>query len=480
MPDRALVDVILPCLDEADGLAWLLPRLPPGMRAVVVDNGSTDGSPEVAAAHGALVVREARRGYGAACAAGLEAATADVVAFCDADATLDPLDLPLVTGPVVSGEADLVLGRRRPEPGAWPWHLRLANVELARRVRRRTGLKIRDLGPMRAGRREALLGLGLRDRRSGYPLETLVAAADRGWLVAEVDVPYYRRQGRSKVTGTPLGAWRAVRDMSTVLAAPRALPKPGVIGHEGPVEPARTVLVLAKEPMPGRVKTRLVGALTADEAADLARAALTDTLDAVAEAAPERRVLVLDGSAGPWLPEGFAVLPQVPGGLDRRIAAAFDDALGSGGFPGPAVLVGMDTPQLGPALRAIDFAGHDAVLGRTPDGGYWCVGLRTPDATLFHGVPMSTPGTGDAQLARLHDAGLRVRILPPLRDVDTVEDAADVAALVPGSRFAEAWAQVAGRERARLLPGASQRPESDLEAVSRAHRPPVRRPGGRA
>jgi len=213
------VDVVLPCLDEAEGLAWLLPRLPDGMRAVVVDNGSTDGSADVARDHGALVVRAEQRGYGAACAAGLAAASADVVAFSDADATLDPQDLPRVVEPVLAGRADLVLGRRRPEPGAWPWHLRLANAELARRVRRRTGVQVRDIGPMRAARREPLVALGLRDRRSGYPLETLVAAAEAGWLVAEVDVPYRRRSGRSKVTGTPLGVWRAVQDMSKVLAA---------------------------------------------------------------------------------------------------------------------------------------------------------------------------------------------------------------------------------------------------------------------
>ncbi|WP_036963514.1 glycosyltransferase family 2 protein [Promicromonospora kroppenstedtii] len=213
------VDVVLPCLDEAEGLAWLLPRLPDGMRAVVVDNGSTDGSADIARDHGALVVHAPQRGYGAACSAGLDAASADVVAFCDADASLDPKDLTRVTGPVLSGHTDLVLGRRRPEPGAWPWHLRLANAELARRVRRRTGVRVHDIGPMRAARREPLRALGLRDRRSGYPLETLVAAAEAGWRVAEVDVPYRRRRGRSKVTGTPLGAWHAVQDMSKVLAS---------------------------------------------------------------------------------------------------------------------------------------------------------------------------------------------------------------------------------------------------------------------
>jgi glycosyltransferase involved in cell wall biosynthesis len=212
------VDLVLPCLDEAAGLAWLLPRLPEGVGAIVADNGSTDGSRAVAVEHGALVVEARPRGFGAACHAGLLAAQADVVAFMDADGSLDPRQLDRVLQPVLEGAADLVLGRRVPTSvGAWPWHLRLANRILMRRVYRRTGLRLDDLGPMRAARREALLELDLQDRRSGYPLEMLVRAAERGWRVAEVPVAYTPRLGRSKVTGTPLGAARAVRDMSGVL-----------------------------------------------------------------------------------------------------------------------------------------------------------------------------------------------------------------------------------------------------------------------
>jgi glycosyltransferase involved in cell wall biosynthesis len=216
----AEVDLILPCLNEAAALPWVLTRLPDGVRAVVVDNGSTDGSAEIAARLGAVVVPCEVRGYGAACHAGLEASTAPVVAFLDADASLDPRQLVRVTAPVLAGQIDLMLGRRRPvSRNVWPWHLRLANAELSRRIRRRTGVQLRDLGPMRAARREALLGLELRDRRSGYPLETVVKAADAGWRIAEVDVDYLPRSGRSKVTGTPLGAARAVLDMSKVLSA---------------------------------------------------------------------------------------------------------------------------------------------------------------------------------------------------------------------------------------------------------------------
>jgi glycosyltransferase involved in cell wall biosynthesis len=219
-PVEAEVDLILPCLNEAAALPWVLTRLPDGVRAVVVDNGSTDGSAEIAAGLGALVVPCDVRGYGAACHAGLEASTAPVVAFLDADASLDPRQLVRVTAPVLSGQIDLMLGRRRPvSRNVWPWHLRLANAELSRRIRRRTGVQLRDLGPMRAARREALLALELRDRRSGYPLETVVKAADADWRIAEVDVDYLPRSGRSKVTGTPLGAARAVLDMSKVLSA---------------------------------------------------------------------------------------------------------------------------------------------------------------------------------------------------------------------------------------------------------------------
>lgn len=213
------VEVILPCLNEAAALPWVLTRLPSGYAAVVVDNGSTDGSPEVAAAHGARVVHAARRGYGAACDAGLQAAEADVVAVMDADATLDPQQLPRVVDPVLADAADLVVGRRRPvSRAAFPWRLRLANAEVARRVRRRTGVALADLGPMRACRRVELLALGLTDRRSGYPVETVLRAAQAGWRITGVDVDYLARRGRSKVTGTPLGLWHAVQDMSAVLA----------------------------------------------------------------------------------------------------------------------------------------------------------------------------------------------------------------------------------------------------------------------
>jgi glycosyltransferase involved in cell wall biosynthesis len=212
-------DVILPVLDEARAIPWVLERMPPGFRPIVVDNGSIDGSAEVAAALGARVVTEPRRGFGAACHAGLLAARAEVVCFMDCDGSLDPRELPDVVAPVAAGTADLVLGARAPTVrGAFPVHARAGNAVLARAVRRRAGVAITDLGPMRAARRIELIDLGLRDRRFGWPLEMVVRAAAAGWRIEERPVAYHPRVGRSKVTGTVRGTARTVRDMRKVLA----------------------------------------------------------------------------------------------------------------------------------------------------------------------------------------------------------------------------------------------------------------------
>jgi uncharacterized protein len=201
-------------------------------------------------------------------------------------------------------------------------------------------------------------------------------------------------------------------------------------------------IVIAKEPVPGRVKTRLTPPFTPAEAALLAEAALTDTLAAVAAAPVARRVLALDGSAGSWLPAGFDVIPQHGGGLDERLAAAFAEA--HAGLPLPMVLIGMDTPQVTPGLIAdaagmLDGGQADAVFGPAADGGFWLLGLRKPDRSLLAGVPMSRADTGRRQLDRLTEGGLRVAMMPELTDVDTAAEAELVAGQVPGSAFAAAF-----------------------------------------
>jgi glycosyltransferase A (GT-A) superfamily protein (DUF2064 family)/SAM-dependent methyltransferase len=199
-----------------------------------------------------------------------------------------------------------------------------------------------------------------------------------------------------------------------------------------------TLMVLAKAPVPGRVKTRLTPELSAVEAADVAAAALADTLSVVAAAPARRRVLVLDGAAGAWLPEGFDVVPQVGGGLDRRLAGAFARV------DGPAFLVGMDTPQITTELLDVALTGPDAAIGLCEDGGFWGIGMGRPLPGVFLGVPMSTDQTGRRQRARLVEAGLRVQDLRVLRDVDTMDDARHVASLVPASRFSELLARLPG------------------------------------
>ncbi|MGC9538335.1 TIGR04282 family arsenosugar biosynthesis glycosyltransferase [Streptomyces sp. UG1] len=199
-----------------------------------------------------------------------------------------------------------------------------------------------------------------------------------------------------------------------------------------------TLLVIAKEPLPGRVKTRLTPPFTPVEAAELAQAALEDTLWAVAAAPVRERVLMLDGEPGDWLPPGFDVVPQCTGGLDERLADAFARCAGR-----PTLLIGMDTPQVTPDLLDVDFTDCDAYFGPAQDGGFWALGLAEPDPALLRGVPMSTPSTGAVQRQRLVAAGLRVRDLPRLRDVDTAADADAVAALAPHGRFATRLARCA-------------------------------------
>jgi hypothetical protein len=203
---------------------------------------------------------------------------------------------------------------------------------------------------------------------------------------------------------------------------------------------SQTLAVIAKAPVPGRVKTRLTPPLTPAEAAALAEASLRDTLAAMGATRVARRVVVLDGAPGAWLPPGVDVVAQRGGGLDERLAAAFEDL-------GPdTLIVGMDTPQLSaPVLeRALDaLRGADAVLGPAQDGGYWGIGLRRPDPRALLGVPMSVAHTGEHQRRRLASLGLDVVELPVLRDVDDVRDVRAVARLAPGTGFALRAAAIA-------------------------------------
>jgi glycosyltransferase involved in cell wall biosynthesis len=216
---RRVIEVVLPVLDEAEAIPSVLAGMPAGFEPLVVDNGSSDGSAAVARRLGARVVSEPRRGFGAACFTGLRAARSELICFMDCDGSLDPRELARVVAPVAAGRMQLCLGARRAVPGAWPLHARVANRALSLELRRRAGIRLTDIGPMRCADRDRLVELGLCDRGFGWPLEMVLRAVTDGWTVGEVPVSYRPRAGgRSKVTGTVRGSLRAVRDMRTVLA----------------------------------------------------------------------------------------------------------------------------------------------------------------------------------------------------------------------------------------------------------------------
>jgi rSAM/selenodomain-associated transferase 1 len=198
---------------------------------------------------------------------------------------------------------------------------------------------------------------------------------------------------------------------------------------------AASIIIMAKAPVPGRVKSRLCPPCTPEEAALLAEAALRDTLESASAVPGARPVVSLDGPTGFWLLPGFLVMPQRGEGLAERLAAAFEDV------GGPAIAIGMDTPQVAPAVLAGAvrmLAQTDAVLGPADDGGYWAIGLQRADGRVFRDIPMSTSSTAALQHARLDELGLRCRLLPIMRDVDTFADAVAVATEAPDSHFAGA------------------------------------------
>jgi glycosyltransferase involved in cell wall biosynthesis len=218
---EAACDLVLPCRDEGPALEGLLPRIPAAFRVIVVDNGSTDDTASIARRLGATVITEDTPGYGAAVHAGLEAATAEYVAFMDGDGSFDPAELAPLLADVRSGRAEIAVGRRRPAgTGVWPWHARLGNALVVAWLRHRIGMGAHDIAPMRVCRRQALLDLGVGDRAFGYPVELLQRAVAAGWRFAEHDVTYHPRAAgtRSKVSGSVTGTLRTARDFARVLA----------------------------------------------------------------------------------------------------------------------------------------------------------------------------------------------------------------------------------------------------------------------
>lgn len=212
--------LVLPCLDEGPALRQLLPLVPDGLAVVVVDNGSSDDTAEVARAWGAEVVHESARGYGAAVHRGVLAARTRLVAVMDGDGSFRPGDLVPMIEQVRAGGVTMAVGRRRPvRRGVWPWHARLGNRIVLAVLRRRTGVRLHDIAPARVCRTDDLLALGIEDRRFGYPVELMARASAAGWVIDEHDIDYHpRARGtRSKVSGSVRGTVRTARDFWQVL-----------------------------------------------------------------------------------------------------------------------------------------------------------------------------------------------------------------------------------------------------------------------
>lgn len=432
MRGSAKIAVVIPALNEAQSIGRVLRDVPSWVDDVIVaDNGSTDATAQVARDHGARVVREPQRGYGAACLAGIAALQdPDVVVFLDGDYSDHPDEMPDLVDPIVAGEADLVIGSRalgRREPGALTPQARFGNWLACALIRLIWRVQHTDLGPFRAIRTTALHDLHMQDRDYGWTVEMQVKAAARpGIRAIEAPASYRRRIGRSKISGTIRGVLGAgTKILATILLA--ALDARRAAGGPGARE---RLVVFTRHPTPGRTKTRLIPALGREGAAELQRQ-MTERTTAQARIARRRRgtevqVRFAGGSEGlvrGWLGQDLPCQSQGEGDLGERMARAFRQAQQAG--LERTVIVGTDCPGLTARVmaRAFDALRHsDVVLGPATDGGYYLIGLRRPAADLFAGMSWGTEYVLQQSLQKAKRAGLTTALLEPLDDVDRPED----------------------------------------------------------
>lgn len=427
MFDRQSVTLILPALNEAEAIGKVLADVPDWVDdIVVVDNGSTDGTGDVATGAGARVVREPRRGYGRACLAGLAAAgPCDIVVFLDADYSDHPDEMDRLVAPIARGQADMVIGSRtlgRHERGSFTLPQRFGNALACRLMNLLWRTRHTDLGPFRAIRRTALRSLRMRDETYGWTVEMQIKAARAGLRVREAPVSYRPRIGISKISGTVRGVvgagWKILSTLARYAVSP------------APVRTARDrLIVFSRYPLPGRAKTRLIPALGPLGAAGLQRAMTRETINTARQARAETGTDVEVRYAGGewrkmrrWLGPGVRFAPQGAGDLGQRMRRAFEDAFGAGCRR--AVVVGTDCPELtekdiADALAALDE--KDLVLGPSTDGGYWLLGLRRP-ADVFEGIEWSTESVTERTLALAEREGLSVHRLTEHTDVDTPDE----------------------------------------------------------
>lgn len=420
--------VIIPARNEARAIGRVIADIPREhlRQLIVVDNGSTDGTAAVAYASGATVVAEARPGYGRACLAGLAALEAQVetVVFLDGDYSDYPEDLPQLLAPIAEGRADLVIGSRtrHAQAGSLTPQQRWGNTLACALLRVFFGASYSDLGPFRAIRRRALARLEMQDTGFGWTVEMQAKAARHRLRIVEVPVRYRARIGRSKISGTLLGAWRAgVAILSTII---RIAWTPA---REAPFDGRRRVLVFLKYPAAGHVKTRLAAALGDAAAAEVYRACVELTLEELTSLREETDVYVAPahavGACRDWLESVWRVLPQQGESLGARLAHATHTAFAEGAER--VIAIGSDAPWLTAEAIAAAFEAlsqHDVVLGPTEDGGYYLIGLRKPMPELFERVAWSTAAVFEQTHANARRSGASVQVLPRGYDIDTISD----------------------------------------------------------
>jgi len=432
------VSVIIPALDEEQSIGAVIEAIPRDIvgEVIVVDGGSRDATREVARQRGARVLDEPLRGYGRACARGVSDAHGDVVVFLDADGAADPLDIRALVAPIAEGSADLVLGSRL-GPGrdaaalsaAMPIHQRLGNTLAALLIRVRHGVPVTDLSPFRAVRRTMLLALPIEDLTFGWPTEMIVRAARARWRIIEVPVSCRPRSGgRSKVSGTLRGTTLAAMHVLGAILGPARTGRPEPVGGPKsgtPTRGAAVVVVMAKQPVPGKSKTRLCPPLTPREAAELSEALLRDTIGLVSGLRETEMAIAVSppGAVGMmrrFVPRGARILAVEGADIGECLRGATDQLFAEGFTR--IVALNADSPTL-PAEyldRAIEMLTHsDVVLGPAEDGGYYLIGLRQRQPGLFQNISWSTAHVAAETLALAAALGLTVARLPQWYDVDT-------------------------------------------------------------
>ncbi|MGC8551511.1 MAG: TIGR04283 family arsenosugar biosynthesis glycosyltransferase [Phycisphaerae bacterium] len=420
---------IIPALNEEIAIRRVLQRLPQWLTPIVVDNGSTDRTAEIARSCGAMVIHEPNRGYGAACLAGIKAASsADILVFMDADDADDPADIPALVAPIIFRQADMVIGSRLlggAQPGSLTLPQRFGNRLACFLMRLFWGARFSDLGPLRAIAADKLALLNMSDRRFGWTVQMQIRALRRGLRCGEISVAYRRRVGVSKISGTLRGVLGAGAGILTMVAREALCP-------DKPIRTTERLIIFARLPVPGFTKTRLIAAIGAEAAAKLQTQMTHHILDVArkftADTGAEVEVRFTGGEAhqmGAIFGRDFPLINQGEGDLGRRMGQAAQDAFAQG--IQRTVIIGTDCPQLTPAIlhRAMNaLKSHDIVIGPAFDGGYYLIGLSRFIPSLFQDILWGTKDVFQQTLLRANTIALRVGLLKPLSDVDHPEDIA--------------------------------------------------------